>query len=517
MWTPSVILLNMFHFAFQKNRNRPGPHPRQEPKYCVPLTTKNLKNIFSRCADLQDRTAAVGGDPSRQIHLLWLDGMVSGNEVSEDILRPLTDPRRFGQVQTAKACLDLVLQGGIYAGTAQLRETADDAAADLLNGCCLVIFDREQRCISFEVKSIQRRGVDQPTIEKAVKGARDAFVETLRINTALVRRKLRCPELRIDQTTVGRKSHTAVAVLFLDGVADPALVEQVHRRLDKIDIDGLVAAGALEEYLVDQPRSPFPQLIHTERPDRFALDLLQGRVGLLVDGLPVGFLLPATLGSFLRVGEDNALHWTVASGITLLRYFALIIAALLPALYVAVAMYHQEMIPLRLLQSVIRSKQEVPFTTAVEIVSMLVSFELLQEAGLRLPDPIGQTVSIIGALIVGQSAVEASVISPIAVIIVALAGICGFAQPSQDMGAALRLWRFILVLAAILAGMVGVFAGIVMLVYHLSCLESFGLSYLSPLDQGRLWPALRNLCRLPLWKQKFRPAELHTPDKRNQR
>ena len=505
-----------YNFKFH-DKARPGPHPRQEPQYRVPLTTENLKDIFSSCDDLQHRTAAVGGTAARQVQLLWLDGMVSGGEVAENILRPLTDPLRFGQVETAKACLELVLRGGIYSGAAQLRETADDAAADLLNGCCLVIFDRERRCISFEVRSTQRRGVDQPTIEKAVKGARDAFVETLRINTSLVRRKLRCPELRIQQTTVGRKSRTSVALLFLDGVAEPALVEETRKRLDQIDIDGLVAAGSLEEYLIDQPASPFPQLIHTERPDRFALDLLQGRVGILVDGLPIGFLLPATLGSFLRVGEDNALHWSVASGITLLRCFSLVLALLVPAIYVAGAMYHQEMIPLRLLQSVIRSKQEVPFSTAVEVVSMLVAFELLQEAGLRLPDPVGQTVSIIVALIVGQSAVEASVISPIAVIIVALAGICVLIQPSQDMGAALRLWRFLLVLAAILAGMVGVFAGIVILVYHLSCLESFGRSYLSPLDEGRLWPVLRNICRPPLQKQKFRPEELHTPDKRNQR
>ncbi len=504
----------MLHFTFSPPDEQIPPHPEHKPKYPLPLSSKSLLSLFQDCADLTQRQLLAGTNGSVQAEILFLDGMVSGSEVAETILRPFTDAARFSQCNTPEDCLRLALAGGIYAGTVMQRDTTDDAVTDLLQGCCLVIFDSLGKCLSFEVRGEQRRGVEQPGLEKSVKGAKDAFSETLRTNTALVRRKLRVPELAVTQHTIGRKSQTTVAVLYLKELTDPALVERVRRRLEHIDFEGLVTAGALEDFLTDRPNSPFPQLIHTERPDRFATDLLQGRVGLLVDGIPIGFLLPAGLGSFLRVTEDYASHWLVASSITALRYLALVISLMLPAVYVSIAMYHQEMIPLHLLESVIRSKQNVPFSTAVEILAMLVAFELLQEAGLRLPDPIGQTVSIIGALIVGQSAVEASVISPIAVIVVALAGICGYTQPSQDLGAALRLCRFLLVLGAILAGMVGVFAGVVLLVYHLAGLESLGHSYLSPLDEGRLFAAFRQLFRLPSWKEKTRPEELRPSDRR---
>ncbi len=507
----------MLHLPFFFSKTPPGPHPRVPPKYSVPLSPENIEKIFQSCADLISRPLAVGGDPSRRGRALWLDGMVSSGEVAETVLRPLTDKERFPSALSPEAAAEQALQGRIYACTVRALHTADEAAAALLNGCCLVFFPADAGCLSFEVKSPQRRGVEQPSIEKTVKGARDAFSETLRTNTALVRRKLRTAELRVEQTTVGRKSGTTVALLYLEGVADPALPRRLREKLDALDVDGLLSAGGLEEYLTECPASPFPQMLHTERPDKFAADLLQGRIGLLVDGLPLGFLLPATLPAFLRVGEDTALHWTSASMVTLLRYLALVITLVLPALYVAIAMYHQEMIPLRLLQSVIRNKQQVPFSTATEILGMLAAFELLQEAGLRLPDPIGQTVSIIGALIVGQSAVEASVISPIAVIIVAVAGICGYVQPSQDLGSALRLCRFVLVLAAIAAGMAGLVAGVILLVYHLAGLSSLGVSYLAPLDQGGLRQFLRSVFRPPLWTQKTRPQELHPRDRRRQK
>ena len=215
----------------------------------------------------------------------------------------------------------------------------------------------------------------------------------------------------------------------------------MRRRLNKIKTDGILTSADIEENISDDPRSPFPQLITTERPDKFCLNILEGRVGILADGLPIGYLAPGTFSQFFKVPEDRAGHFTSATVLTVLRYAALLITLLLPAFYVAVAMYHQEMLPTKLMQSIIRSKQSVPFPTAVEVLLMLISFELLQEAGLRLPDPIGETVSIIGALIVGQSAVEAKVVSPVVIIVVAIAGIAGYTMPNQDMGAALRLCR----------------------------------------------------------------------------
>ena len=341
------------------------------------------------------------------------------------------------------------------------------------------------------MRSACARPVSEPTLEKSIKGARDSFVETLRVNTALVRRRLATPALKIVESGVGRVSHTRVALLFLEGTADPALTETLCARLDALDIDALAAAGPLEAALIDAPDSPFPQLLHTERPDRLARYLLEGRVGILVDGLPIAFAAPVRFSDFMRVASDLNDHRLIAGALTVLRWLALGLSLLLPALYVAVALYHQEMIPTRLLLSVIEAKRSVPFSTALEVLGMLVSFELLQEAGLHLPNPIGDTVSIIGALIVGQSAVEARIVSPIAIIVVAFAGIAGYTLPSQDLGAAVRLARLCLVLAAIAAGFFGVGAALCLLLLHLAQIDSLGLNYTAPLSDGRPRPLKR--------------------------
>jgi spore germination protein KA len=502
-------------FKFKKRRGR--YHPRPDVRYNVRVEGKELEQIFSDCADFTSREIYVGGKKLSGVSAFWLDGVVSGDQVSEDVLRPLTDAARLSGAKSAGECMDLIVHGAIYSGSLKLCQTMDELVDRILHGFCAIVFDHAGQAIAFETKTSQIRSISEPTVEKSVKGPKDAFIETLRVNTSLVRRKLCNADLKIRQTTVGRKSLTTVDVLYINGVADGKIVDELMRRLDAIDIDGLVAAGSLEEYIVDNPRSPFPQLMHTERPDKFAMNLLEGRIGILVDGLPIGFLLPATLAQFLKVPEDNAQHFVTATTLTVIRYLALIITIVLPAFYVALAMYHQEMIPLKLLLSVIESKQQVPFSTAVEILGMLIAFELLQEAGLRLPNPVGETVSIIGALIVGQSAVEARVISPIAVIVVALAGICGYTIPNQDLGAALRISRFLMVVAALLAGMFGIMAAVTLLVYHLCTIESFHVAYMSPMSDGGTDSFTRSILRPPLWRNKYRDPALGTGDSRNQK
>ena len=433
-------------------------HPEKKPKYPAPLSAAALAEIFSGCGDWETRRVLPGLLPGECVTLCWLDGLVDGVTVSEDVLRPLTEAGRVVGAQGPAQLAEAIERGAAYAYTLRRRVALDDCVADLVNGYCALVFDSLGEALTFDTRTKLTRSVSSPAVEKAIKGGKDAFVETLRTNTSLVRRRLRTPELKIEQRVAGRLSGTSVALLYIEGVAQGSVVDEALRRLGELDIDGLLAAGDLEEYIVDSPRSPLPQLIHTERPDTFAIHLLDGRVGILVDGLPLGFLLPADLAAFLRVPEDGAMHFAVASMLTLLRWAALAISLLLPAAFVAVSMYHQEMLPVKLLLSMTAAKQYVPFGVAAEVIAMLLAFELLQEAGLRLPDPVGQTASIIGALIVGQSAVEAKVVSPIAVIVVALAGISGYTMPSQDLGGAVRLGRLALVAAAALLGLYGVVA-----------------------------------------------------------
>ena len=402
-----------------------------------------------------------------------------------------------------------------YSANAKRRDSIGDVVSDLALGYCAVLIP-DEGAVCFEVKSQNVRSISEPSLEKSVKGGKDSFVETLRTNTALVRRRIRDPRLKSVKTELGRKSHTQIEVMYLDGVVDPELPMEVLRRLNMIDIDSVLATGIIEESLMDCPRSPLPQLIHTERPDRFAMYMADGRVGILIDGIPIALVVPASFAEFMKVTSDSSMHFAFSSMLSVMRYLALIVSVYVPAIYVAVAMYHQEMIPTRLLLSIISAKQDVPFSTGIEVIGMLVALELLQEAGLRLPNPIGDTVSIIGALIVGQSAVEAKVASPIAIIVVAVSAIACYTLPSQDLGAAVRLIRFALLIGAVAAGLFGIGLLSCLMLLSMADMDSFGRNYTSPVTDGRPHGLMRTLLRIPKTADKFRDAELRPRDRRRQ-
>ena len=389
---------------------------------------------------------------------------------------------------------------------------------DLVNGCCLLLFPGESSVLSLNVGTEEKRSISSPSNETVLKGSRDAFVESLRTNTSIVRRHLKAPELRIREQVVGRQSVTSVDILYIEGLTNPHLVEQVAAQLADIDIDAVLATGNIEEYIVPAARTAFPLVQYTERSDRFCAGLAEGRVGILIDGLPLGYLAPGVLGDFLQAPQDKSESWLLASALTLLRYLCMLGTLLLPALYVAMVTFHQEMIPTRLALSIIAAKQDVPFRSVFEVIVLLLAFEILQEAGLRLPQSIGQTVSIIGGLVVGSAAVEAKIISPAVLIVVAIAGIAGYTMPSQEVAGALRIWRFLLALLASAAGLFGVVAGLSALVIHLAGIESFGVSYLTPFASNAGEQVEGHaVFRQPLPQVKQRPAALKTRNRRNQK
>ena len=465
-----------------------------ETKTALP-TPEALRGLFSGCADYTERLIRCGLEGKLLLPVCWLDGVVAGSALGLEVLRPLTELLRTGRLRSQEEALERCLAGLIYRCSVERITDLDAAAEALCRGCCLVLFGELGCALSFETRSVQRRAVAEPSLEKSLKGGKDSFTETLRVNTALVRQRLNTPALKLTESCLGSRSRTRVALLYLEGAAREETVRELARRLDRINVEALLSLGPLESGLADCPASPFPQLLHTERPDRFAMHLDQGRVGLLVDGLPLGLLLPASLPSFLEVTGDGSMHPLVSATLAALRWLALGIGLLLPGFYTAVALYHPEMIPTRLLLSIIRAEQDLPFSTALEVLGMLAAFSLLQEAGLRMPNPIGDTVSIIGALIVGQAAVEAKLVSPIAIIVVAVSGIACYTLPSQDLGFALRLGRLALLLGAMLAGLYGLGLAGCLLLLPLSELESFGTPYLSPSPSVRppLLPRFREL------------------------
>ena len=482
-------------------------HPRRRNGR-TPVSPGALSEQFRDCADFVTRELV--SRSGVRFTLCWLESTVKSERLNDYLIRPLVlwEGTRTGPEE--------VLRRALWNLSAQRRESVEEIALDLTGGMAAVLW--EEGALTCSVETEAKRGVSSVENEVAEKGAKDAFVESLQTNTGLVRRRLRTPWLRLRRHLIGRESGTAVDLVWVEGLTAPELVERIHQRLEEVDIDALLSTGDLEGCLSQGRRESFPQMLFTERPDRFCRGLLDGRVGLLLEGIPLGGLLPGDLVQFLEAPQDREYHPLMAGALMVLRCACLLFTLVLPGFYIAVASFHFEMLPTKLALSIIASKQDVPFSTLFEVLTLLLAFEILQEAGLRLPKTMGQTVSILGGLVVGQAAVEAKIVSPAVVIVVAAAGIAGFTMPNQDLANALRLWRFALAVLSGAAGFFGLTAGLTALVCQLSGLERFGVPYLSPFVSVSGLPTEPHaILKQPIPAVKLRRLALRPENRRRQR
>jgi spore germination protein KA len=385
----------------------------------------------------------------------------------------------------SKSPLEQIKHDGLSSINVQSMHTLNDVVLAILSGNTILLLEQSDEVLSYETCGGEVRPVTEPSSQIVIRGPKDGFNESLGTNIALVRRRIRNPNLWLETMKVGSVTHTEVAIMYLNGTAKQEVIDEVRRRLQQIDYESILESGYIENLIEEQTYTPFPTLFNTERPDTVAAHILEGRIAVFVDGTPFVLVAPTTFFMFFQSAEDYYHRTDVSSGIRLLRYISLFISMFGPSIYIASITFHQEMIPTPLLLSLASQRESVPFPALVEALIMEVSFEILREAGIRMPRAIGQAVSIVGALVLGQAAVQAGIVSSAMVIVVALTGISSFTTPSFNAALSIRLLRFTVMFFSAFLGFFGIAMFSILLAAHMCGLRSFGEPYLSPLTPLR--------------------------------
>jgi spore germination protein len=454
-----------------------------------------IQSIFSKTPDLVV-TNLVIKQTNAKAALVYLGELTDSTVVSEHVLRPLlfhVDPTN--EDSTPKVSV------------AQIKEvnTWSKITDEILHGKSVLFADGSQVGFLLDTGKWPERSIEDTPIESSVYAEHIGFTESGSTNIALIRKHIQNQNLKIKEYSIGDRGKTKVSFLYLEDVANPELIKELDNRIKKIEVDSILNSGVLAEYIEDNPYSPFPQLLMTERTDFAASEILEGRIVMVVDRSPNVLIAPATFFCFFKSMDDYTSRWLVASFMRLLRFVGFIIAIFLPATYIAVIAFHFEVIPLKLLMSIGVSRERVPFPPFIEALIMEITLEMLREAGIRLPAKIGQTVGIVGGIVIGQAAVEAGIVSNIMVIVVALTAVASFIIPNYEMGASIRLIRFPMMIVASLFGFVGLSVGFMTLVAHLIELKSIGISYASPLSPLRIQEWKDLFIRFPQWSIIKRP------------
>lgn len=491
---------------------------KAEEKVDIILSSNMQENLEKFKAFLEDSTDAVFREFYIGINripcaIVYIDGLIDKTTVSNQILKSLTYQISILETNTQrtidiKNAFDEIKAYAVTIGDIKEADSLDEGVLGVLSGDVAVIIDGSSKLLIVSARGWPTRGISEPQAETVIRGSHEGFSETLRFNTALLRRRCKDPNFTIKTIQLGRRSKTDVAYAYIKGIVNPGLVEEVERRLNSIDIDAILDAGQVEQLIQDSYITPFPQVQVTERPDKTIANIVEGRIAILVDNSPYALIVPVSFYQFLQSPDDYFEKWMFSSIMRVMRWVAYFLTIFTPGIYIAVTSFHPGFIPTSLAISIAATRATVPFPVFIEATLMEITFELLREAGARLPKPIGSTIGIVGGIIIGDASVRAGITSPIMVIVVAITAIASFAIPTYSVSITLRLLRFPVMVAAAISGIYGVILSFLTINIHMVTLKSFGMDYMTPRAPIRYEDMKDFLIRPPIQTEKRRPISL---------
>ena len=507
------FLKNMFSLSDENSKNENTNENTKTLEYENTTVSDTLEHnkkiihaIFSNCSDLIIREVKITNNPQFGAMLVYINNMTKAGLIEETIIQKLTQKNEIYAYNPNSKKYSQYLLGvrdeDIFMDMSKVVES-------ILSGKLVLFIDGINEALIININNPPGRNVEEPQVESVIRGPREGFTESIATNIALIRKKIKSTNLKMESYIIGRETRTDVVIAYLSNIANEKIVSEVKERLNKIDIDAVLSANYIKEYIEDEPTGVFPTINSTEKPDVLAGKLLEGRIAIIIDGTPLVITVPAIFIEFLVTNEDYNFKFIPATVNRWIRYISLIISTTLPGIYLAITTFHQELIPTPLLITFMKTRSDVPYPASVECFIMLFAYEILREAGVRMPKAVGQSISVVGAVVLGQAAVEAGIVSTPMVLLVAITSISAFAVPSTDMTAALILPRFLLLFLGSILGLLGVTSGIVVVCIKLISIRSFGVPYMGPIA-----PFISNeiadvFVRRPIWV-KFRRSWLIT-------
>ncbi len=514
------LFKDSYNFSIINQKNDNGKIIDNNETTIYPNLNENLEFLKSKYntlinSDIKIREfETLAQNQTFKSFIIYFDGLVDSISINDFVLEPLMFPKHVKNPNTNN--LLNYIDNRLLPQLSVNKVTSFDKVCSGINmGDCLLFIDTLNIAFDIDVKKYNARNVDKPENEIIIKGPHESFVENLRTNTSLLRRIINNENLIIENIPIGKISQTKCGICYMNNIANSDLVNEVKYRLNNLAVDSLLSTGQLEQLIEEDETFGVPQVISTERPDKCCKYLLQGRVVILVNGNPYSIIAPANIEDFLFSPEDTNLRPIFTNFLRFIRITAAIITLLLPGTYMAITCFHQEILPTELLLSILSARENVPFPIIFELLLMEFSFELIREAGLRVPSPIGSTIGIVGALILGDAAVNAGIVSPTLIIIVAITGISSFAIPDFSFGFHLRIFRFIFIALGFACGFLGIGTGLFVYITLICSLNSFGIPFTSPIS-----PSLKTNGNgyfiPPIWKQEYRAGFLSPKKEKSQ-